>query len=151
MKTNKLFFKISSLLLAGVMLFASCRSTTLIETIPSGAKLYINGEYAGVTPYSYSDTKIVGSTNHVRLEKEGYETTNANFSRDEEADIGAIVGGVFLLFPFLWTMKYKPVHTYEMIPLGSPTVSNDESQRAIQNDLLENSDEHEYVSGVLKD
>lgn len=34
--------------------------------------------------------------------------------RNERADAGAIVGGVFLLFPFLWTMKYDPEHTYEL-------------------------------------
>ena len=33
--------------------------------------------------------------------------------------MGAIIGGVFLLFPFLWTMKYDPARTYELTPLGS--------------------------------
>lgn len=78
----------------------------------------MNGEYKGVTPYHYSDTKIVGSTNQVRLEKEGYETFNASFSRDEKADVGAIIGGIFFLFPFLWTMKYNPTHIYELRPNG---------------------------------
>ncbi len=51
----------------------------------------------------------------IRLEKEGYESFNTNICRNEEADVGAIIGGVFLLVPFLWTMKYKPTHTYELI------------------------------------
>jgi hypothetical protein len=50
------------------------------------------------------------------LEKEGYEPLNTIFSRNEEVDPGAIVGGVFFLFPFLWTMKYKPTHNYELMP-----------------------------------
>ena len=55
--------------------------------------------------------------------KEGYETYNTSFSRDEQADVGAIIGGCFVLVPFLWTMKYKPVHSYELkslIPAQNP-------------------------------
>jgi hypothetical protein len=48
------------------------------------------------------------------LTKEGYEDFMASFSRDEEVDVGAVIGGIFFLFPFLWTMKYKPFHTYEL-------------------------------------
>ncbi len=90
----------------------------MIQSNPSGAKLYLDEESVGVTPYRHRDTKIVGSTTYVRLEKEGYETLNTAFSRNEEADVGAIIGGIFLLFPFLWTMKYKPSHTYEMASLS---------------------------------
>ena len=56
----------------------------------------------------------MGATTFVRLEKEGYEPLNSSFSRDEQADAGAIIGGLFLLFPFLWTMKYNPSRTYEL-------------------------------------
>lgn len=110
--------KLVSLFLAGLILFSSCASTTMIQSSPKGAKLYLNGEAVGTTPYSHTDTKIVGSTNTVRLEKEGYQTLNTSFSRNEEADVGAIIGGILVLIPFLWTMKYKPVHNYEMIPLS---------------------------------
>jgi hypothetical protein len=67
-----------------------------------------------VTPYQYSDTKIVGTTTDLRLEKDGFEPVRVPLVRNERADAGAIVGGVFLLFPFLWTMKYGPEHTYEL-------------------------------------
>jgi hypothetical protein len=86
----------------------------MIQSMPSEAKVYINNEYVGETPYRHSDTKIVGSSNILRIEKDGYTAFNTSFSRDEEADTGAIIGGVFFLFPFLWTMKYKPLHTYEL-------------------------------------
>ncbi len=114
--------KIIAVLLAGVILFSGCSSTTLIRSSPSGAKIYLNGEAVGTTPYSHTDTKIVGSTTHVQLEKEGYEPLNATFSRDEEVDVGAIIGGVFFLVPFLWTMKYKPLRTYEMKPISGVQV-----------------------------
>ncbi len=105
-----------SLLLAVCVLASSCASTTMIQSTPSGAKVYLNGEAVGVTPYEHTDTKITGSTTTVRLEKEGYEQLNTSFSRDEEVDAGAIVGGIFVLIPFLWTMKYKPTHSYELKP-----------------------------------
>lgn len=108
--------KILALLLAVIILFPSCSSTTLIQSDPAGAKLYLNGEPVGTTPYSHTDTRIVGSTNTVRLEKEGYMPLNTSFSRDEQIDAGAVIGGLFFWIPFLWTMKYKPVRTYELVP-----------------------------------
>lgn len=112
-KTNKIT-KVISILLAGSILLTSCASTTMIQSNSSGAKLYLNEEYVGETPYTYRDTKIVGSTTKFRLEKDGYETYNGTFSRDEKADVGAIIGGFFFLVPFLWTMKYNPSRTYEL-------------------------------------
>ena len=101
MKSN---INITSFILAGATLFTSCASRTLIQSNPIGAKVYIQGEYAGTTPYSYKDTKIVGSTTDLKIEKEGYEPFSTSFSRNEKADVGAIIAGVFVLVPFLWTM-----------------------------------------------
>ncbi len=80
--------------------------------------MYIDGAFVGETPYTYSDTKIVGSSLMLKLEKEGYKPLVSNMTRDEEVDVGAVIGGVFFWVPFLWTMKYKPFHTYELEPLG---------------------------------
>lgn len=119
MKTISTITKSASLFLASAILFTSCASTTMIHSTPAGAKLYLDGENVGTTPYKHSDTKILGSTTMIKLQKEGYEDLNTSFSRNEKADVGAIIGGVFVLVPFLWTMKYKPSHTYEMIPLAN--------------------------------
>lgn len=110
--------KLFSFILSLSLFFASCTSTTLIQSTPTGAKLYIDGEPAGTTPYSHSDTKIVGSTTSVKLEKEGYEPFITSFARNEEVDVGAVIGGLFVWIPFLWTMKYKPAHTYELKPVA---------------------------------
>ncbi len=127
--------KTISLLLTGSILFTSCASTTMIQSNPSGAKVYLNGEPVGTTPYTHQDTKIVGSTTTVKLEKEGYEPLNTSFSRNEEADIGAIIGGVFVWVPFLWTMKYKPAHTYELTP------SSGNEQPKVRTNLQQNQTE----------
>lgn len=146
MVQKSVFMRTAAMLLAVAVLFASCSSTTLIQSDPNGAKVYMNGEYKGVTPFSYSDTKIVGSTTDVRLELEGYETLHTVLARNERADVGAIIGGLFFLFPFLWTMKYNPVHTYELRPIKSASLT-----KADQPAVLTDSNGDEYISCVLKD
>lgn len=116
MLKKSLFLKSVSVFLSVSIFFASCGSTTMIQSTPSNAKLYMNGEYMGTTPYTYRDTKVVGSSTLVTLEKEGYNPFNTSFSRDEELDVGALIGGIFLLVPFLWIMKYKSMRTYELQP-----------------------------------
>lgn len=116
MKKQTMTTKTISLILAFSVLLTSCASTTIIQSIPSGAKVYLNGEPVGTTPYTHRDTKVVGSTTTVKLEMDGYAPLNTYFSRDEEVDVGAVIGGIFLFVPFLWTMKYKPTHTYELTP-----------------------------------
>jgi len=113
---KKLTVKFVALILSTTILLSGCGSTTLFQTTPSGAKLYINDEFVGNTPYTYSDTKIVGTTTIVKVKAEGYEDFNYVLKRNEEVNVGAIIGGIFVLFPFLWVMDYKPTHTFELVP-----------------------------------
>ena len=53
-----------SLLLAGAVLITSCSSTTLIQSNPPGAKVYLNDEAVGTTPYTHKDKKIVVVGHH---------------------------------------------------------------------------------------
>jgi len=92
----------------------ACASNTVINSTPNGAQVYVNGEKAGTTPYAYSDTKIIGSTNTVLLKKDGYQDFLASFSRNDNVNVGALIGGIFLFVPFLWVMNYKPTYSYEL-------------------------------------
>jgi hypothetical protein len=107
--------KIAVILVAATL--AACSSTTVINSEPSGATLYLNDEKVGATPYTHTDTKIVGSTTKVTLKKQGYQDLTTAFRRNEETNVGAIISGIFVLVPFLWVMEYKPSHFYEMLPL----------------------------------
>ena len=89
------FVKVAAVFMAALILFSSCASSTVFRTTPEGAKVYADGQYLGTTPVTYSDTKIVGSSTNIRIEKEGYKTVNAVLNRSEQADIGAIVGALF--------------------------------------------------------
>lgn len=115
---KKLIIKLVALILSTSFLLSGCASTTVFQTTPSGAKIYINDELAGNTPYTYSDTKIVGTTTIVKIKAEGYEDFNYVLKRNEEVNVGAIIGGILVLFPFLWVMDYKPMHTFELVPLN---------------------------------
>lgn len=114
MKIYTLRTKLMAIALVAVVLLSGCASTTLIDSYPSGADLYLNGEAVGQTPYEMTDTKILYSCTTVRLEKEDYKSFYTTICRNEEADVGAIIGGVFFYWPFLWALKYKPTHFYRL-------------------------------------
>ena len=116
MKHINLKHRILAATLAFVFLMSSCASSTFIESYPNGADLYLNGEAVGQTPYEMRDTKPMFSSTSVRIEKEGYRTFYTTITRDEEADVGAIIGGVFFFFPFIWAFKYKPTRFYKLVP-----------------------------------
>jgi ABC-type metal ion transport system substrate-binding protein len=130
MKPTALTTKAIAFLLAGFIFFTSCTSYTTIQSVPD-AKLWIDDVPVGTTPYEHSDTKIVGSRTRVKLEKEGYETLNTSFSRDEQLDTGALIAGIFLTVPFLWIMKYNPVRVYELQPI-------DPAKHITENQIAEN-------------
>jgi hypothetical protein len=108
--------KKSIALLAMTSFIAGCSSTTVITSQPEGAKLYMNNSYVGTTPYTYTDMKVVCSSTTLQLKMDGYEPFTTSLTKNEKLDAGAIVGGVFFLFPFIWTMEYQPMHTYELVP-----------------------------------
>ena len=103
---------IAFLLLLALM--TGCYSTTLIQSIPTGAKIYVDGEPVGKTPYLIRDSKITGASTAIRLELDEHETFITYMSKDEEINVGALIGGFFFTIPFLWSMEYNTVHTYDL-------------------------------------
>ena len=108
--------KTVSILLLIVFLFTSCSSSTLIMSEPSGAKVFLNDQYVGTTPHKHTDKKIIFSTTNVRLEKEGYEPFFTTITKDEDAHVGAIIGGIFVFVPFLWALKYDSERNFLLRP-----------------------------------
>lgn len=101
------------LLILAATYVTACSSTTMIRSTDPQAKIYVDSEFKGTGTVTHTDTKIIGSTTSVRIEKPGCEPQFFNFARNEEFDAGACAGGVFVLVPFLWIQKYKPEHVYE--------------------------------------
>lgn len=111
------------------ILFTSCSSTTMIVSNPPKAKVYIDGAFAGETPYRHTDSKIVGSSMLLKIEKDGFKPLIATITKDEEINIGAVIGGIFTLIPFLWLMDYNPVHNYVLQPLNGNDINLQETQK----------------------
>ncbi len=96
---------------------AGCASGTLITSDPPGAKIYVNNEYKGVTPYYHEDTEIVFSTVSIVMIKDGYKDYHATITRNESLMILPAVAGVFFVYapvPWLWALGYKPEHRYTL-------------------------------------
>jgi hypothetical protein len=82
--------------------FTGCASSTVLQTQPPGATVAINGAIVGRTPYTLTDTKVVGSSTPIRFEYPGYAPLDVTLTRNEEVDVLPLIGGLFVLVPFLW-------------------------------------------------
>ena len=107
-----MFIKVIALMMASLFSFG-CASTTMIKSVPTGAKLYVDGQYKGKTPYTYTDTAVAGTTKTVLLQKQGYKE-RTSMIRKEEVAVGPIIGGLFFLFPFLWTLGYPAEYIFDL-------------------------------------
>jgi hypothetical protein len=104
--------KVAVVVCLTTVFFVNCSSSTMIRTTDPDAKIYVDGEMIGKGSASYSDTKTVLSSTNVRIVKQGCAPVTNQISRSE-FDVGACIGGVFLVFPFLWIEKYKPEYNFE--------------------------------------
>ena len=95
-------------------ILSACSSTTLIHSVPPGAKVFVDDNYIGNAPIPYRDNKVSLSNTRFRLEKDGYDTFEKEIMKDEALHGGAIIGGIFFLLPWFWVLKYNPERTYEL-------------------------------------
>ncbi len=101
------------ILILAVTLLTACTSSTVIRSSDPDARIYVNGEYVGTGHAHYSDEKVAFSRNDVEIRKEGCRPEYYSFRRSEEADLGAIIGGILFTVPYLWVTEYKDYHAYE--------------------------------------
>jgi hypothetical protein len=104
--------KIVASSIAFLFLFG-CASATLIKSNPPGAKLYLDGQLKGETPYTYADRAAAGTMKSVTLKKEDYKDFTGHIKR-EVLSVGALIGGLFFLIPLIWILEYPPEYTFEM-------------------------------------
>lgn len=103
--------------LAILIALCGCESSTLIQSTPEGANVYVDGKNVGMTPYLYTDDKIIFSKTPLRLEYEGYQTVDYVLCRNEQPEVGPIVGAFFTSgITLLWGLGYNPEQNFEMIP-----------------------------------
>ena len=102
-----------AILILIVLLTTACTSSTVIRSSDPNSRIYVNGEYKGTGRAYYSDQKVAFSRNEVEIRKEGCRPEYHSFRRNEGADLGAIVGGIFFTIPYLWVTDYKRSHVYD--------------------------------------
>ncbi|MFL5322476.1 MAG: PEGA domain-containing protein [Myxococcaceae bacterium] len=114
-----------ALVLSLAMMSFACASTTVIRSNPPGASITsVEGGYSGRTPFTYSDSNIVGTTRAFTIAAPGYEPQTLIIKKDQW-DAGRLVlsvlGGLILLVPYvgiLWSADYEPVYEVHLKPSG---------------------------------
>lgn len=102
----------AGLVAVALLLQVACASKTVIRVSDPQTKIYVDGEYKGMGSVTHSDTKIIGSETAIRLQKDGCQPQTQTLRRDEKFKFWPCVGGVLVLFPFLWIMGYNGEHNY---------------------------------------
>lgn len=75
---NKILFGLlafASLVFGSATIFSGTNQSIAIDSEPSGAKVYVDGQLRGVTPMSIMMNKSV-SSHDIRVQKEGYVDIN---------------------------------------------------------------------------
>ena len=104
--------RLTAIMMVFFFLFG-CASATVIKSNPPGAKLLLDGQYKGDTPYTYSDRATAGTMRTVTLRKEGYKDFTGSIKR-EKFSVPAFIGGLFFIIPFIWITEYPSEYTFEM-------------------------------------
>jgi hypothetical protein len=94
-------------------------STTIIKSKPSGAKVYLDGEIKGETPYTYTSGGIWGTKKMVVLKKEDYKESVQQIKKDKVNWVTVIIGALVFYPLLLWGADFPTEYTFEMEKLES--------------------------------
>ena len=107
---------------------AGCAESTLIRSYPPGAKLYVNEQYEGVTPFLLivPQSQFADHAFRVRLERDGYAPVDQTLLT--RTCPGRVVGGIFSLgisFIFKRPTCFDSHQDVTMVPLpGQPIAAH---------------------------
>ncbi len=107
--------RVLALIVIAALVVSSCASPTVIRSRPDGAEVYIDNIKQGTTPLNYSDTAIAGTAKAIRLKKDGYKTLDTMIRKDT-FQAGPCIGGVLVLFPFIWVLGYQDAYEFQLEP-----------------------------------
>ena len=68
-----------------------CASSTLIRSVPPGAKVYVDGQYLGQSPVTHRDSAPLWTTKTVTLKLDGYGDQSGTI-RKENLRVGPLIG-----------------------------------------------------------
>ncbi len=73
--------------------FAGCVSSTVLQSQPPGARVFLNGVPVGTTPYTMTDTQHQRHRDAGSARVPGLQPFNTYIVRNEELDPLALIGG----------------------------------------------------------
>ena len=110
----------------------ACASTKIIETQPPGARVFVDGQYVGTTPYELTARRVFWQKKVIRVKKEGYHPQDFVASRGERLNPGAFIGGFFFWPLFFWAGAYDDETTLYLSPdLAAPAMAASDSTDAV--------------------
>lgn len=107
------FIRILIYIFCFIFVFMGCASTTTIKSRPDGATVYMDNIKIGATPIRYSDTALAGTTKSLKLTKDGYKPLETVI-RKSEFQWGPLIGGLLVLFPFIWILGYPDIYEFDL-------------------------------------
>jgi hypothetical protein len=97
---------------------AGCAGSTYINSTPSGATVFIDGQQQrGETPTYHWDRGISGTSHKIRLEKDGYKPVESRIAKDQFS-VGHCIMSIVLWPPlyFYW-FGYPYQYSYTLEPI----------------------------------
>lgn len=112
-KTSTLFVIISALITLN-----SCVSSTrvVINSKPSNADVYEDGQYVGKTPVSLNISNLVWNSPDITISKDGYTSMPVTLKKEEKIT-NCVIGYFFNIFAFLWCYGPKENQNFVLTPL----------------------------------
>ena len=95
-----------------VLVITGCSTFVTIRTDPERARLYINDEPKGKTPFTDNLPDGLFARYIYRIEADGYKPLYGELQK--EFKWGAFIGGWFFLFPWLWASGPRPFYSFEL-------------------------------------
>ena len=99
---RRLFFAAAALSIAA----SACSHRVTINSNPTGARVYVDNQFVGVTPASFVEKSGLAKEYQIRLEREGYRTVTAHEKRG--------VNVVYAIFAVLFTCGAGLLWSFEL-------------------------------------
>ena len=103
-------------LVVGVMTafaLTACSHRVNVNSNPTGARIYVDGEFRGLTPTSFVERSGRGKEYEIKLEKEGYRTVVAK----EKQGINLVFLGLSIFtcgLGLLWSFTLEDKYDYSL-------------------------------------
>lgn len=107
----------SIVIILSVLILCSCASSTIIKTIPDGARVKQGNELKGITPYEHWDRSTSYASSTFTLQMEGFKDKEVTITKDS-----FYIHRIFIL-PVLswpWIFGYQPSYFFELEKIEKP-------------------------------